>query len=229
MANDGVRQFCPHCNAAVIEPKAKYCEKCGRLLYAAVHPASPQDPPPTKIRFVVYILVGFFVLYLLTAATGAPESSQTRRPEKNKPLTSAPPPKAPEKILLPKVEFAGQVSPRVAARGDKVIIRIDVKNLDSSRTIEGLRILFSSSDFLDEGLAIVNVMSGGIQDGRAFVWQNEGTKIPPREQRSFQIVGKANRPGKYESIIQIKDQRTAQVYEDPQGNSELVAKLTVMH
>ncbi|MDD4600437.1 hypothetical protein SDC9_05966 [bioreactor metagenome] len=130
---------------------------------------------------------------------------------------------------LPKINFTGQINPTVAQKGSKVVIRIDVENLDKEKTIDNVRLLFSDSDFLEQGLIIVNVMSGGQQDGRAFVWQNEGMKMKPGEKRSFQIVAQANKPGKYQSIIQIKDAKSSKEYKDPSNNSELVAKLTVLN
>lgn len=130
---------------------------------------------------------------------------------------------------LPKVNFTGQINPSVATKGSKVVIRIDIENLDKEKTIENVRLLFSDSDFLEQGLIIVNVMSGGQQDGRAFVWQNEGMRMKPGEKRSFQIVAQANKPGKYQSIIQIKDAKSSREYKDPSNNSELVTKLTVLN
>lgn len=130
---------------------------------------------------------------------------------------------------LPKVNFTGQITPTVAQKGSKVVIRVDVENLDKEKTIENVRLLFSDSDFLEQGLIIANVMSGGQQDGRAFLWQNEGMKIKPGEKRSFQIVAQANKPGKYQSIIQIKDAKSSKDYKDTSNNSELVAKLTVLN
>ena len=136
---------------------------------------------------------------------------------------------AEEAKKLPKVNIAGSVTPTVAQKGDKVVIKIDVENLDSSKTIDGIKLLFSDTKFLEQGLVIVNVMSGGIQNGRAFVWQLEGAKIPPKEKRSYQIVAQANTPGTYQSIIQIKPPSTGQVYSDPEGNEELNAKLVVLN
>jgi hypothetical protein len=128
-----------------------------------------------------------------------------------------------------KLDFAGSIDPMIATIGDKVVIKIDIQNLDTLKTLDATRILFSDTKFLNNGLIIVNVMSGGIQDGRSFKWINDGMKIPPLEKRSFQIVAQANKPGKYESIIQITPIEGGLPYEDSYGNSELVAKLTVLN
>jgi len=129
---------------------------------------------------------------------------------------------------LPKVNFSGSVDPAIAQKGDKVLIKVDVENLDESKSIDGIKLLFSDKKFLEQGLIIVNVMSGGVQDGRAFNWKSEATNIPPKGKRSYQIVAQANTPGTYESIIQVESP-SFQIYSDPEGNSELSAKLVVLN
>lgn len=128
----------------------------------------------------------------------------------------------------PKISISGSITPTVAQKGTKVVIKIDVENKDPQRSIDGVRILFSNKDFLEKGLIIVNVMSGGTQDGRAFVWQNEGMKIPPNEKRSFQIVAQANVPGTYQSVINVLTPSSS-YYTYEGDNSELVAKLSVLN
>lgn len=144
------------------------------------------------------------------SSLGQPEEGS--QPTQERPL--------PEK---PKVDFSGWVEPPVASTGEKVIIHFDVENLSEDQSLNGMRILFANSRFLTEGLVIVNVMSGGVQDGRAFEWSME---IPAKEKRSYQIVAYANEVGNYESVITL--QSDGHWLEDPEGNSELLAKLTVV-
>jgi hypothetical protein len=130
--------------------------------------------------------------------------------------------------VLPKIDFSGSVQPSLATVGEKVVIKVQITNLDSTYTIDGIRLLFSDEDFLEQGLIIVNVMSGGEKDtSRSFKWNSDLMKIAPKQTKSFVIVAQANIPGDYESIISIKEATGLRIYSDTQGNEELVAKLIV--
>lgn len=178
---------------------------------------------PTRMKITVVFLGVFWISGIIHGQVY--DSVKVTEPQTQRVATI----KEEVKNNLPKIKFAGQVNPVVVTRGSKVVIKIDVENLDKEKTIDNIRLLFSDSDFLEQGLVIVNVMSGGQQDGRAFVWQNELAKIKPGEKRSFQIVAQANKPGKYNSVISIKDVKSGKIYEELNGNAELVANLTVLN
>lgn len=126
----------------------------------------------------------------------------------------------------PKIHFIGTIEPSVVNQSDKVVITFEIENLDSKMTVDGMRILFANEEFLTKGLSIVNVMSGGRQTGRAFQWDNDLMKIPPKEKRSFTIVASANQKGSYESIVTFLNPTGVDPFDD-QGQ-ELKAKLLVL-
>lgn len=126
----------------------------------------------------------------------------------------------------PKVDFTGKVEPSTARKGQKVVMTIEVTNQDNSKTIDGMRILFANEDFVKKGLVITNVMSGGVQDGRAFEWTNSLMQIKPGEKRDFVIVAQANVPGNYESVVTLVNPTGKTAFDDQ--NQELKAKLTVL-
>jgi hypothetical protein len=167
-----------------------------------------------KIKKVLGLLLVFILVGSLSGCGGSSNrTSQTTQAQ------------AQEQLV--KISFNGAITPNVVKSGEKVVIAVTVENLDDAKTIENVRLLFSSSSFLNDGLAIVNVMSQGTQDGRSFTWQSDLTKIPPKEKRTFQIVATANKPGTYTSIIQIKPASGTQNYSDNEGNEELNAKIVV--
>lgn len=188
---------------------------------------------PIKRKYTLLTALSMFVIGIVFANLGSGNSvKSTVSPVTapiTAPITAGEPAKAIASDAAAKVNIAGAVTPSIAQKGEKVIIKIDVENLDANKTIDGVRLLFSDMKFLDQGLIIVNVMSGGIQDGRAFVWQGEMANIPPKGKRSYQIVAQANNPGTYQSIINIKSPSTGLPYSDPEGNEELNAKLVVLN
>lgn len=173
-----------------------------------------------KIKKILTILLSLIVVGSFTACGGS-KTTATNTSTTN----TTQEPKQEESLV--KINFNGSITPTVVKAGEKVVIAVQVENLDGSKTIDGIRLLFSNTKFLEDGLTIVNIMSGGVQDGRSFKWQNEGMKIAPKEKRTFQIVAKANKPGAYSSIIQIKPIDGIKNYSDPDGNEELNAKFTV--
>lgn len=133
-----------------------------------------------------------------------------------------------QKIELQKINFQGSINPSVARVGDVVLIKVEVENL-GNKPINDIKLLFSDKSFIEKGLTITNVMDSGTQDGRGFKWNNDIMRIPPKEKRTFQISAKANKPGKYETIIQIKPMNATgmETYSDSSGNEELKAKMVV--
>lgn len=125
---------------------------------------------------------------------------------------------------LNKINFNGSIDPTTVKTGKKIVVAVEVENLDETKPINGIRLLFSNSKFLEDGLTIANIMNGGVQDGRSVKWN---IQIPPKEKRAFQIIGKANKVGSYESVIQIKPIEGTKTYSDKDGNEELNAKFTV--
>ena len=101
----------------------------------------------------------------------------------------------------PKISVNGKVAPSLAKKGDKVVVEFEIENLDDKTTVDGMRILFANQDFVNKALVITGVMSGGVQQGRAFEWTNELMAIKPKEKRNFVIVAAANQPGNYESEV----------------------------
>jgi hypothetical protein len=171
-----------------------------------------------KIKKILGLLLVFILVGSLSGCGGS--SNRTSQTTQTQTQTQA-------QEQLVKISFDGSITPNVVKSGEKVVIAVTVENLDDAKTIENVRLLFSSSSFLNDGLAIVNVMSQGTQDGRSFTWQSDLTKIPPKEKRTFQIVATANKPGTYTSVIQIKPASGTQNYSDNDGNEELNAKIVV--
>ena len=130
-----------------------------------------------------------------------------------------------EAMKLPVINFTGKIDPSVANVGDKVVISVTIENTDSKKTIKGIKLLFSDKSFISEGLTIVNIMNGGQQDGRSFIWSME---IPPKESRTFNIVCAATNTGNYETVIDIIEADGFQTYHDKNGNEELHAKLAIV-
>lgn len=151
--------------------------------------------------------------------TGAP---QTKSPEPTK--TPIPTVTEPPKPSPPKIDFSGTVDPSFVQQGEKVVITFTIENLDETQTIEGMRILFANKAFLEKGLTIVNVMSGGAYHGRAFEWKNDLMGIPPKEKRNFVIVATANQPGRYESAVTFLNPTGTKPFE---AEEELKATLIV--
>ena len=206
----------------------------------------------TNRRFVGTVfgisIILFFILFGVTSGTSTPKKSEdnstktetkTIIPEEQaKKAEEDAEKKAKEeqkelktstmKGELPKINFSGEVSPSLATKGEKVVIKIDIENLSDKVTIDDVRLLFSDKSFVSEGLTVVNIMSGGQQDtDRSFTWKGVPLmEVPPKEKRSFQIVTQAKNPGNYKSIISIKS--NSKVFSDPEGNEELTAKLVVL-
>lgn len=174
------------------------------------------------LKWVFVGVVGLIVLSLLLGGKNKQSSEAFKQGLEAGKQAASPAQKEP----LPKIEFSGKVEPALTKKGEKVVITFDVTNTDESKTIEGMRILFANEDFLKKGLVIVNVMSGGQQDGRAFQWTNDLMKIAPKGKRSFVIVATANEPGNYESVVTFRSPTLTTTFDD-QGQ-ELKAKLTVL-
>ncbi|HBJ2612298.1 TPA: hypothetical protein LA742_000714 [Clostridium botulinum] len=166
-----------------------------------------------KIAIIVFIFAMIFLGFILHKAN---EADKTNKKQKT------------QKIELQEINFQGSINPSVSRVGDTVLIKVEVENL-GDKPINDIKLLFSNKNFIEEGLTITNVMDNGIQDGRGFKWNNDIMKIPPKEKRTFQISAKANKPGKYETIIQIKPMNATgmEIYSDPSGNEELKAKMVV--
>lgn len=130
-----------------------------------------------------------------------------------------------EATKLPVINFTGKIDPSVANVGDKVVIAVTIENTDSKKTIQGIKLIFSDKSFISEGLTIVNIMNGGQQQGRSFIWSME---IPPKESRTFNIVCAATNAGNYETVISIIEADGLQSYRDQNGNEELNAKLVIV-
>lgn len=172
------------------------------------------------------IAIFIYIIFIADNFNSSSSPTPTSQPEVK---TVAEIPKNEQKEVeakLPKINFTGEVKPSIAKIGEKVVIRVDIENLSDTETINEVRLLFSDDNFLNQGLVITNIMNGGKQDGRSFLWKdNDLMNIPPKQKRSFNIIANANKAGNYKSIISIK--KGSQIYSDPEGNEELVAKLVV--
>lgn len=131
-----------------------------------------------------------------------------------------------DQLPKPKVSFNGKITPSTVNKGEKVSIEFEVENIDDKTPIDGVRILFANQNILNKGLIITNVMSGGIQQGRAFEWTNDLMKIQPKEKRNFVIMAVASQPGNYESEVTFVNPTGKTAFDD-QGQS-LKAKLIVL-
>lgn len=176
-------------------------------------------------KFVKFGVTGFFVLLLIISQSD--KSSTTLNTQADNPTQAITKPIEKPVEHSKNIDVTGKVEPSIATKGEKVVITIEVTNLDKTQPINGMRILFADSSFIDKGLSIVNVMSGGTQDGRAFVWNNELMKIPPKEKRDFVIVAKANETGSYESTITFGTPSSPNSIMYDYFDQELKAKLIV--
>lgn len=178
---------------------------------------------------IIAIVVGIYAVIILIGQFGKQSTpsntvvdGSTSTIQKNAPSPTHIPTVAPKPI---KISFTGKIEPSVLHPGEKAVLTFEVINEDAQRPLEGLRILFADSGLISKGLTIVNVMSGGICDGRAFEWKNELMKIPPGSKRDFVIVAQANEPGSYESVVTLVNPMGVAPFDD-QGQ-ELNAKLLV--
>ncbi|GAB4146975.1 MAG: hypothetical protein OHK0017_08120 [Patescibacteria group bacterium] len=135
-----------------------------------------------------------------------------------------------EEKRKPDLDISGEITPTVATRGEKVVIKVNVENKDKTKTINGVRLKFLNSDFINKGLVIVNVI-GGRQDGDQFIFDTPLMTMAPGEKRVLNIVANAKEAGSYESTIMttpILGQEKYTEFNFPDGKPELVASLKII-
>ena len=132
------------------------------------------------VILIVIIAIGFGVYK--HNVTKKQKAEAVKQEQITKQKQAAQEKKEEEAIKVPVINFTGKIDPSIAKVGDKVVIAVTIENTDSKKTIKGIQLLFSNKSFISEGLTVVNIMNGGQQDGRSFIWSME---IPPKESRTF--------------------------------------------
>lgn len=177
-----------------------------------------------KICKVIYRILGAIVIIFLFIIIFVPKPQKEVKQAETKQVAQQP--KQEVKEELPLIQFSGKINPETPQTGEKVVIAINVKNM-SNKDIKGIRLLFSNKQSITDGLIIVNIMNGGVQDNRSFIWKD--LIVKPSEEVNLNIVCQANKPGNYENIIQIQTPNSMENLKDDTGNEELHYKFTILN
>lgn len=181
-----------------------------------------------------YIIIGAVVVILIiiaiiAGATGGDSENGTETTtseETNQEETAKETAEEETTEELAEVDFSGAITPSVALVGEKVVVEVTVENLDTSKVVDGLRLVFSGELF-EEALVVTGVMNGGIQESdSAFEWD---MAVPPGETITYTIVGTANEPGNYEGTVILKppSEATVDTYVGQGGTEQLGYSLAV--
>lgn len=123
----------------------------------------------------------------------------------------------------PVVNFSGNIDPTSANVGSKVVIKVNIENTSSTKTIKGVHLYFGDKKFIKEGLNVVNVMNGGKEFGNTFIWN---INIVPKESCSFNIICEAVKVGTYNTDILLKDVDGYDLI-NKDGNSQLNGQIII--
>lgn len=187
---------------------------------------------------VLWVIFVFAVLALASpSTTTSPVASNTESNAKiDAPKTETPKPSdeeikaQEEEKRKPDVAISGSIEPALVSEGEKVVIKVNVENKDKTKTLKGVRLKFLNSDFVKDGLVIVNVI-GGSQEGNEFIFDAPGMDIEPGGKRVLNIVAVGKQRGNFESSIMVTPilgKEKFIEYNFPDKTEMLGAKLTII-
>lgn len=136
-------------------------------------------------------IIAFSISVANTPTTAPTVESTTSQSQNSSTLKQTQPKSSSDNI---KIEFSGQFDPPILAVGEKLVIKLGIKN-HSQTTLHGIRIF---GDGPWKKYTVVNVMPGGnFEQGLLGANITSGMEIPPGETRFVNIIAYPNEPGNH--------------------------------